>query len=71
MKAVEITEATLVEYGRRSRRDTWVLTRHGRPVAAVVPIHPGVDLETLVRRLREVAAVVPARTKLERAAEVR
>ena len=47
MKAVEITDATLAEYGRRPRKDTWVLTRHGRPVAAVVPIHPGVDLESL------------------------
>jgi antitoxin (DNA-binding transcriptional repressor) of toxin-antitoxin stability system len=46
MKAVEITEATLAEYGRRPRRDMWVLTRHGKPVAAVVPIHSGVDLES-------------------------
>ena len=46
MKAVEITDATLAEYGRRPRRDTWVLTRRGRPVAAVVPISSGVDLET-------------------------
>jgi antitoxin (DNA-binding transcriptional repressor) of toxin-antitoxin stability system len=46
MKAVEITEATLVDYARRPRRDMWVLTRRGKPVAAVVPIHPGVDLET-------------------------
>ncbi len=46
MKAVEITEATLTEYGRRVRKDTWVLTRRGKPVAAVVPIRSGVDLES-------------------------
>ena len=46
MKAVEITEATLTEYGRRAREDTWVLTRRGKPVAAVVPISSGVDLES-------------------------
>ena len=46
MKAVEITEATLEEYGRRPRKDTWVLTRRGKPVAAVVPISSDVDLET-------------------------
>jgi len=46
MKAVEITEATLADYGRRPRKDTWVLTRRGKPVAAVVPISSGVDLET-------------------------
>jgi len=46
MKAVEITEATLADYGRRPRNDMWVLTRRGRPVAALVPIHSGVDLES-------------------------
>ena len=38
MKSVEITEATLTDYGRRPRNDMWVLTRRGRPVAALVPI---------------------------------
>jgi hypothetical protein len=46
MKAVEITEATLADYGRRPRKDTWVLTRRGGPVAAVAPISSAVDLET-------------------------
>jgi antitoxin (DNA-binding transcriptional repressor) of toxin-antitoxin stability system len=46
MKAVEITETTLTDYGRRPRKDTWVLTRRGKPVAAVVPISSGVDLES-------------------------
>jgi antitoxin (DNA-binding transcriptional repressor) of toxin-antitoxin stability system len=32
------TAETLPEYGRRKRGETWVLTRRGRPVAAVVPI---------------------------------
>lgn len=45
MKAVEITDATLADYGRRGRKDTWVLTRRGRPIAAVVPISSAADLE--------------------------
>jgi antitoxin (DNA-binding transcriptional repressor) of toxin-antitoxin stability system len=46
VKTIEITEASLIEYGRRARKDTWVLTRRGKPIAAVVPIRPGMDLET-------------------------
>lgn len=46
MRAVEITDATLADYARRPRKDTWVLTRGGKPVAAVVPISSKVDLET-------------------------
>ena len=46
MKAVEITDATLADYGRRPRKDTWLLTRRGKPVAAVVPINSKADLET-------------------------
>jgi len=43
MKTVEISEASLSEY---ERKETWLLTRRGKPVAAVVPIRPGVDAET-------------------------
>ena len=46
MKAVEITDATLADYGRRGRKDTWVLTRRGRPIAALVPIRSAADLES-------------------------
>ncbi len=47
MKAVEITEATITDFRRRRpRKDTWVLTHRGKPVAAVVPINSGVDLES-------------------------
>ena len=40
MRTIEISQAVdlLPEYGRRKRGETWVLTRRGRPVAAVVPI---------------------------------
>jgi len=40
MRTVEISQAadSLPEYGRRKRGETWVLTRRGRPVAAVVPL---------------------------------
>jgi antitoxin (DNA-binding transcriptional repressor) of toxin-antitoxin stability system len=43
---MEIDEASLAEYGRKQRKETWVLTRHGRPVAAVVPLRDGMDAET-------------------------
>jgi prevent-host-death family protein len=40
MRAVELSEATgsLSEYARRARRETLVLTRRGKAVAAVVPL---------------------------------
>ena len=44
MKTLEITEASLAEYGNEA--ETWVLTRDGKPVAALVPIPPGMDAET-------------------------
>jgi antitoxin (DNA-binding transcriptional repressor) of toxin-antitoxin stability system len=44
MKTLEITEASLDEYDAKG--ETWVLTRDGKPVAAVVPIRPGMDAET-------------------------
>ena len=43
MKTVEIAKVSRRDYGRRN---TWVLTRRGKPVAAVVPIRPGIDLES-------------------------
>ncbi len=43
MKTVEISEAVLAKYGRR---ETCFLTRRGKPVAAVVPLRPGMDAET-------------------------
>jgi len=46
VKTVEITEASLAEYGRKTAKETWVLTRRGKPVAAVVPIRRGLDFET-------------------------
>lgn len=48
MKSVEIGEATraLSDYTREAHGETLVVTRRGRPVAAVVPIR-GVDMESL------------------------
>ena len=45
MKTLEITEASLSEYDPKA--ETWVLTQNGKPVAAVVPIRPGMDAETI------------------------
>lgn len=40
MKTVDMTEATapLFEYARKAHRDTVVVTRRGKPLAAVVPL---------------------------------
>lgn len=46
MRTMDIDEASLAEYGRTRRRETWVLTRRGKPVAAVVPLRNGMDAET-------------------------
>lgn len=46
MRTVEISEASLQEYGRKDPGETWVLTRRGKPVAAVVPMRRGMDAET-------------------------
>jgi len=49
MKIVEMDEAhgSLSEYARRNRRDAVVVTRRGKPVSALLPLDPGVDLERL------------------------
>lgn len=46
MKTAEIGSVSLANYGRGARPAPLVLTRRGKPVAAVVPIRPGVDLES-------------------------
>jgi antitoxin (DNA-binding transcriptional repressor) of toxin-antitoxin stability system len=46
MRTLEISKASLEAYEREHSGETWVLTRHGKPVAAVVPIRQGVDAET-------------------------
>jgi prevent-host-death family protein len=48
MKSVEIGKAkgALADYARDAQHETLVVTRRGRPVAAVVPIR-GVDMESL------------------------
>jgi antitoxin (DNA-binding transcriptional repressor) of toxin-antitoxin stability system len=48
MKSVDIGQATraLCDYTREAHGETLVVTRRGRPVAAVVPLR-GVDMESL------------------------
>jgi prevent-host-death family protein len=50
MKTIEMTEATeaLSKYATEVRRETLVVTRKGRPVAALTPIGPQTDWENLV-----------------------
>jgi antitoxin (DNA-binding transcriptional repressor) of toxin-antitoxin stability system len=49
MKTLEVAEATapLADYARTNRRQTLVLTRKGRPYAALTPISTPTDLENL------------------------
>ncbi len=75
MKTVEITEASLAEYGRKTAKETWVLTRRGKPVAAVVPIFidlinrswagyqaaGGISLEEMKRKYRAKPTSSPRR----------
>lgn len=48
MKSVELTDANraLADYAREAQHETLVVTRRGKPMAAVVPLR-GVDLESL------------------------
>lgn len=48
MKSVELAQAkrALADYAREAQSGTLVVTRRGRPMAAVVPLQ-GVDLESL------------------------
>ena len=50
MKAIEMSNATgtLADYAKAGRKDTLVLTRRGKPVAAVVPVEDVDDWEDLV-----------------------
>ncbi len=43
MKTVEMARATgsLSEYAKKARKETVVVTRRGKPFAAVVPLDPG------------------------------
>lgn|SRR5574340_486618 len=66
MRTVEISRAadSLPEYGRRKRGETWVLTRRGRPVAAVVPLDDEDYFSMrLARDPRFVATIERARTR--------
>jgi len=45
MRTVEIDKASLETYEKEHSDETWVLTRRGKPVAAVVPLRPDMDAE--------------------------
>ncbi len=50
MKTVELADATasLSEYARKTRRETLVVTRKGKPLVAIMPVSERTDLENLV-----------------------
>lgn len=49
MKTIDLEDANapLADFARRNRRHTLVLTRRGRPYAALTPISTPTDLENL------------------------
>jgi len=50
VKTVEMAEATasLSDYARKARQETLIVTRRGKPVAALMPVDARTDLENLV-----------------------
>jgi prevent-host-death family protein len=50
VKTVEMAEATasLSDYARKTRKETLIVTRRGKPVAALMPVDARTDLENLV-----------------------
>lgn len=50
MKTVEMAEATasLSEYARKAGKETLIVMRKGKPVAALMPVDAHTDLENLV-----------------------
>lgn len=40
--------ASLCEYARKARKETVIVTRRGKPVAALMPVDANTDLENLV-----------------------
>jgi prevent-host-death family protein len=67
MKSVAITDANraLADYAREAQRETLVVTRRGKPMAAVVPLR-GVDLESLAVSTNAdfIALIARARARL-------
>ena len=49
MRTVEMSEATasLGEYARRTRRHSVIVTRRGKPIAALMPLAANTDIENL------------------------
>jgi prevent-host-death family protein len=50
LKTVELSEATapLSDYARKIRKETVIVTRRGKPAAALMPVDVHTDLENLV-----------------------
>jgi prevent-host-death family protein len=50
VKTIELSEATasLSDYARNARKETVIVTRRGKPVAALMPVDANTDLENLV-----------------------
>jgi prevent-host-death family protein len=50
VKTVEMAEATasLSDYARKARKETLIVTRRGKPVAALISVDARTDLENLV-----------------------
>jgi prevent-host-death family protein len=67
MKVIEIGEAraSLSEYARRNRRDAVVVTKHGKPMSALLPLEPKADLERLALSLSPRFQAILERSRAE------
>lgn len=67
MKVVKMEEAkgSLSDYARRNRRDAVVVTRHGKPVSALVPLEAGVDMERLALSMNPRFRAILERSRAE------
>ena len=62
---------SLSDYAQRNRRDAIVVTRHGKPVSALLPLSPGGDLERMALSINPRFRAILERSRAEvRAGEV-
>jgi prevent-host-death family protein len=63
--ALEDAQASLSDYARKNRRHAVIVTRHGKPVSALVPLEPGADLERLSLATNPRFRAILARSRAE------
>ena len=71
MKTVEMAEATasLSDYARKAGKETLIVTRKGKPVAALMPVDARTDLENLVVTTHPTFQAIMERSEVRYATE--